>query len=128
MSIDYTDSTKHGKAQEEEVLLTTSFIPGRTTESGRLRPQTLADYNGQGEGTSAHPCHFHRGAPGGVASRWTMCCSSTAPRCLGKTTLAAIIANEMGVTLRKTSGPAIEKPKDLAGAPHQSERKRYTVY
>ena len=36
------------------------------------------------------------------------------PPGLGKTTLAAIIANEMGVTLRKTSGPAIEKPKDLA--------------
>ncbi|MDR2502070.1 MAG: Holliday junction branch migration DNA helicase RuvB, partial [Oscillospiraceae bacterium] len=33
---------------------------------------------------------------------------------LGKTTLAAIIASEMGVALRKTSGPAIEKPKDLA--------------
>ena len=41
----------------------------------------------------------------------TSCC--TAPG-LGKTTLAAIIANEMGGTLRKTSGPAIEKPKDLA--------------
>jgi Holliday junction DNA helicase RuvB len=36
------------------------------------------------------------------------------PPGLGKTTLAAIIANEMGTTLRKTSGPAIEKPKDLA--------------
>jgi Holliday junction DNA helicase RuvB len=36
------------------------------------------------------------------------------PPGLGKTTLAAIIANEMGSALRKTSGPAIEKPKDLA--------------
>ena len=32
----------------------------------------------------------------------------------GKTSLATIIANEMGVDIRKTSGPAIEKPKDLA--------------
>jgi Holliday junction DNA helicase RuvB len=36
------------------------------------------------------------------------------PPGLGKTTLAAIIASEMGAELRKTSGPAIEKPKDLA--------------
>ena len=36
------------------------------------------------------------------------------PPGLGKTTLATIIANEMGVNIRKTSGPAIEKPKDLA--------------
>ncbi|NMB10496.1 MAG: AAA family ATPase, partial [Tissierellia bacterium] len=36
------------------------------------------------------------------------------PPGLGKTTLASIIANEMGVNLRVTSGPAIEKPSDLA--------------
>jgi Holliday junction DNA helicase RuvB len=36
------------------------------------------------------------------------------PPGLGKTTMAQLIANEMGVNLRKTSGPAIEKPKDLA--------------
>ncbi|MCL6616185.1 MAG: Holliday junction branch migration DNA helicase RuvB, partial [Anoxybacillus ayderensis] len=36
------------------------------------------------------------------------------PPGLGKTTLAAIIANEMGVRLRTTSGPAIERPGDLA--------------
>lgn len=37
------------------------------------------------------------------------------PPGLGKTTLANIIANEMGTSIRVTSGPAIEKPKDLAG-------------
>ena len=37
------------------------------------------------------------------------------PPGLGKTTLAGIIANEMGVNFRVTSGPAIEKPGDLAG-------------
>jgi holliday junction DNA helicase RuvB len=36
------------------------------------------------------------------------------PPGLGKTTLAAVIANEMGVSLRTTSGPAIERPGDLA--------------
>jgi Holliday junction DNA helicase RuvB len=37
------------------------------------------------------------------------------PSGCGKTTLAYIIANEMGVTLRETSGPALDKPGDLAG-------------
>ena len=47
-------------------------------------------------------------------SRWTTC-SSTAPPGLGKTTLAGIVAAEMGVSLRATSGPAIARPGDLAG-------------
>src|SRR5207249_7334322 len=37
------------------------------------------------------------------------------PPGLGKTTLAFVIANEMGVPIRATSGPAIEKPGDLVG-------------
>src|SRR6187399_1913225 len=37
------------------------------------------------------------------------------PPGLGKTTLAYVIANELGVPIRSTSGPAIEKPGDLAG-------------
>ena len=37
------------------------------------------------------------------------------PPGLGKTTLAYVIANEMGVAIRATSGPAIEKPGDLVG-------------
>ena len=39
----------------------------------------------------------------------------TGPPGLGKTTLAYIIANEMGVKLKVTSGPVLEKPGDLAG-------------
>src|ERR1041384_957065 len=37
------------------------------------------------------------------------------PPGLGKTTLSRIVANEMGVNIRETSGPVIEKPGDLAG-------------
>ena len=40
----------------------------------------------------------------------------TGRRGLGKTTLSAIIAHEMGVNIRTTSGPAIEKPGDLAAS------------
>lgn len=77
----------------------------------QLRPRTLSDYIGQTkvkenlsiyieaakkrEDTLDHVLLY--GPPG-----------------LGKTTLAGIIANEMGVNFRVTSGPAIEKPKDLA--------------
>ncbi|MCX6144043.1 MAG: AAA family ATPase, partial [Ignavibacteriales bacterium] len=39
----------------------------------------------------------------------------TGPPGLGKTTLAFIVANEMGVGIKVTSGPALEKPGDLAG-------------
>lgn len=46
-------------------------------------------------------------------NRWIMCCCMVRPG-LGKTTLAGVIANEMGVNLRVTSGPAIEKTGDLA--------------
>ena len=43
-----------------------------------------------------------------------MCCFYGPPG-LGKTTLAGIIANEMGVHMKVTSGPAIEKPGEMAG-------------
>ena len=45
-------------------------------------------------------------------TRWITCCSG--PPGLGKTTLSSIIANEMGVHMKVTSGPAIEKPGEMA--------------
>lgn len=50
------------------------------------------------------------------------------PPGLGKTTLAGIIANELGVNLRITSGPAIEKPGDLARIIDESESRRRAVH
>ena len=44
------------------------------------------------------------------------------PPGLGKTTLSHIIASELNVNLRITSGPAIERPKDLAALADQPER------
>jgi Holliday junction DNA helicase RuvB len=50
------------------------------------------------------------------------------PPGLGKTTLAQIIAKELGVGFRATSGPVIAKAGDLAAHPHQSRAERCSVH
>ncbi|RHW40616.1 Holliday junction branch migration DNA helicase RuvB [Neobacillus notoginsengisoli] len=76
-----------------------------------LRPQTLGQYIGQDK-VKANLEVFIKAA---LMRRETLDhVLLYGPPGLGKTTLAAIIANEMGVDLRTTSGPAIERPGDLA--------------
>ena len=53
--------------------------------------------------------------PHAAAVKHSITCCCTARRDLGKTTLAYVIGNEMGVPVRATAGPVIERPGDLAG-------------
>ena len=79
---------------------------------GIIRPQELEDFTGQREIVSNLEVYIKAAKMRGEALDHTL---FHGPPGLGKTTLAHIIANEMGVNMKITSGPALDKPGDLAG-------------
>lgn len=96
----------------------TDFNPHSAIESkdkdldGIIRPQDLEDFTGQREIVSNLHIYVQAAKLRGESLDHTL---FHGPPGLGKTTLAHIIANEMGVNLKITSGPVLDKPGDLAG-------------
>ena len=96
----------------------TDFDPHNPTDrkdsefEGIIRPQGLDDFTGQKEIVSNLNIYIKAAKMRGEALDHVL---FHGPPGLGKTTLAHIIANEMGVNMKVTSGPVLDKPGDLAG-------------
>ena len=92
-------------------ILTASRVEDDAQDEG-LRPRRLDDYIGQDRIREQLQVAIEAARQRGEALDHTLLYG---PPGLGKTTLAYVIANELGVAMRTTAGPVIEKPGDLAG-------------
>ena len=97
MSISFSEGVN------DETITTAATLPEDSGE-GSLRPRTINEYIGQKKAKENLSIFINAAKMRNEPLDHVL---------LGKTTLAAVIANEMGVNMRITSGPAIEKPGDL---------------
>ena len=104
MSINFSEDA------QQEVVTSSRVLPEDSGE-GSLRPRLLRDYTGQEKAKENLQVCIDAARLRGEPLDHVLLYG---PPGLGKTTLSGIIANEMNVNIRVTSGPAIEKPGDLA--------------
>ena len=92
-------------------IITTEFMEEDVQVEGNLRPHALREYIGQEKLKGMLEIYIRAAKDRGEPLDHVLLYG---PPGLGKTTLAGIIAGEMGVNMKITSGPAIEKPGDMA--------------